>query len=227
MKLIFLNTWHGKIRQELADFIKAESSEDAIFCLQEVGGEAESLCAEIFTEHAVAKGSKLFAEGALYQSTYVHNRRAKIVSSEMIADADMDIGAGLYTHIMAGGTSLHVGNVHGLPQPGDKLDSGARIKQSEKFIEFFKEKDGAKIIGGDFNVLPETKSIRLFAEHGYRDLIKDFNIVTTRNRLAWKYPVKHYYSDYLFVSPEVRVTSFSVPQIEISDHLPLILDIEL
>ena len=33
--------------------------------------------------------------------------------------------------------------------------------------------------------------------------------------------------DYVFVSPEVKVIDFSVPNIEISDHLPLILDFEV
>ena len=84
------------------------------------------------------------------------------------------------------------------------------------------------MIGGDFNLAPETKSIAMLTENGYRDLIKDFKIRTTRNRLAWEmYPEsKQYFSDYVFASPEVKVKEFTVPENEISDHLPLILDIE-
>jgi len=35
------------------------------------------------------------------------------------------------------------------------------------------------------------------------------------------------HSDYVFVSLEVKVKKFEVPNIEISDHLPLILDFEM
>jgi endonuclease/exonuclease/phosphatase family metal-dependent hydrolase len=85
-----------------------------------------------------------------------------------------------------------------------------------------------KIIGGDFNLLPETKSAQMFEENDYRSLIKEFRIRTTRNRLAWElYPNdKQYYADYVFVSPGVNVKEFSVPENEISDHLALILRVE-
>ena len=33
------------------------------------------------------------------------------------------------------------------------------------------------------------------------------------------------FSDYVFVSPEVAVSGFSVPEDEISDHLPMIVDL--
>jgi endonuclease/exonuclease/phosphatase family metal-dependent hydrolase len=89
-------------------------------------------------------------------------------------------------------------------------------------------KPGLKIIGGDLNLMPDTESVRMFAANGYRDLIAEFKIPTTRNRLVWdKFPdSKQYYSDYVFVSPEVKVREFSVPNNEISDHLPLIVDIQ-
>ena len=32
------------------------------------------------------------------------------------------------------------------------------------------------------------------------------------------------FADYVFVSPDVNVESFSVPDIDISDHMPLVLE---
>ena len=75
-----------------------------------------------------------------------------------------------------------------------------------------------------------TKSVSLFKDNGcYIDLIKRYKILTTRNRLIWdEYPDnKQYFSDYVFVGPTVQVTEFLVPDIEISDHLPIILKFSL
>ena len=78
--------------------------------------------------------------------------------------------------------------------------------------------------------MPNTKSIKMIKEAGYKNLIKDFGIKTTRNKLAWdQFPdeEKQNFADYVFVSPEIKVRKFSVPNLEISDHLPLILDFEI
>jgi len=139
------------------------------------------------------------------------------------------VGLGLYTEIKKGDDSIHICNVHGVAYAADnKLDNPARLEQSRVLIDFFGPLSGQKIIGGDFNILPDTDSIRAFATGGYVDLIKQFNIQATRNRFSWDlHPgSKQYYSDYVFISPDVKVQNFVVPQNEISDHLPIILDIE-
>ena len=68
-----------------------------------------------------------------------------------------------------------------------------------------------------------------FAAAGYRDLVKEYQIATTRNRLAWeKWPNNmQLYADYTFVSPGVTVPDFRVPAIEVSDHLSMIIDVNL
>jgi hypothetical protein len=67
----------------------------------------------------------------------------------------------------------------------------------------------------------------MFKNNGYKNLIGDYQIITTRNNLAWSlYPDKQYFADYVFASPEIKVKSFEVPNNEVSDHLPLILEIE-
>jgi len=92
---------------------------------------------------------------------------------------------------------------------------------------------GPQIVIGDFNLLPDTESIKKFEVYGYQNLIEDFAIKSTRNRIAWEQfknePgfVKQHYADYCFVSKDVKVKKFTVPNIEVSDHLPLILEFEV
>jgi endonuclease/exonuclease/phosphatase family metal-dependent hydrolase len=114
----------------------------------------------------------------------------------------------------------------GQPKPGTKLDTKEREEASKRIIDFMKEKSGEKIIGGDFNLLPNTQSILAFENSGYKNLIKEFNIKTTRNNNAWKhYEDKQLFADYVFVSKNLKIKKFEVIENEISDHLPLILTI--
>lgn len=124
--------------------------------------------------------------------------------------------------------TLCVCNFHGISKPGKKLDTSERLLQSAEILNFFKDIEGPKIIGGDFNLELDSNSVKMFEENGYKNLIRDRGILTTRNRLTWeKYPEgKQYFSDYVFVSSDVKVKDFLVENIEISDHLPMILSIE-
>ena len=79
---------------------------------------------------------------------------------------------------------------------------------------------------GDFNLLPQTESVRIL-EYGRRNLISDFNIPTTRSRLNPYYgtPQEQPHANFAFVTPGVQVESFAVPDIEVSDHLPMLMTI--
>lgn len=120
-------------------------------------------------------------------------------------------------------------NVHGLWYPGAKLDSESRIKQSEIILKFLETCKGPKILGGDLNLLPDTKSV-LLLEAKMNNLIKDFNIENTRNKISWDmYPSNdpQHFSDYVFTSSDIKVKKFEVPYNEVSDHLPMILEFEI
>lgn len=227
MKIIFLNTWNGKIRDGITEFIKKHSIDTDIFCFQEIYPEMRLLCKDMLSNYNEIHAYKDLGDGDDFpQGTYVR-KKIEVISS-VIFESQMDRGLGINTEITFKNKIIHLCNFHGRAYPGDKLDMPGRLLQSKGLIEFYKDKNGAKIIGGDFNMLPDTESIRMFAKNGYRDLIKEFNVKTTRNRLAWKmYPDNpQYYSDYVFISPDVTIRNFSVPDIEISDHLPLILEVE-
>ncbi len=113
---------------------------------------------------------------------------------------------------------------HGTPYPADKLDSPRHLLESLKVKEIMDKQKGAKILVGDFNLLPETESIKVF-ETNMRNLIKEFNIGITRSNLSPFYGKSDFqkFADYTFVTKDIDVKSFEVPQVEISDHLPMIL----
>jgi endonuclease/exonuclease/phosphatase family metal-dependent hydrolase len=132
------------------------------------------------------------------------------------------------THFVVEDRALVVGNIHGVALPGHKLDTEMRLYQSKTILEYFAKIDSVKIIGGDFNLMPETRSIGMFDEVGYQNLIREYAIDTTRNEISWvQYPTKQFYADFFFVSSETEVKGFEVPKNEASDHLPMILEVAI
>mgnify|MGYP003963795181 CR=1 FL=1 len=133
------------------------------------------------------------------------------------------------------GKELVVSTLHGNSQPSDKLDSPKRLAQFQKVLDFLLGRDELKILMGDFNALPETEGVKMFEKAGLNNLIDEYEITTTRGshmrKLFPEYKNSTYgfqeFADYTFLSPEIKVTSFEVPDEPISDHLPMILEIEI
>lgn len=110
--------------------------------------------------------------------------------------------------------------VHGLWQGSIKTDTEAKMEQSKKIIDLADKVDGRKVICGDFNLLPDTKSIQMLGDK-YIDLVHENGIKSTRSSLYLK---ENRYSDYTFTDRGITVNNFSVPDLDVSDHLPLLLD---
>lgn len=115
-------------------------------------------------------------------------------------------------------------NYHGTPFPADKLDAINRLEQAKKVKGIMDSKTGSKIIVGDFNLLPETESLKIIGA-GMRNLIEEFNIERTRSNLSPFFGKADFqkFADYAFVSSDVKVIDFQVPDVKVSDHLPMIL----
>lgn len=114
-------------------------------------------------------------------------------------------------------------NFHGLWQSGTKkADTPERLLQSEIIQNFFRERNGKKILCGDFNLLPNGESMAIL-EKGMKNLIKEHSIQSTRSSF---YPKEDKFADYILISPEVKVGDFKVLTDEVSDHLPLYCEFE-
>ena len=230
MKIIFLNALQGKI-DGVKQFIQKQSQDTDIFCFQESFNRLHSqifCCDWLKNYQCFSKKKRVNQEDEFSNSTFI-NSKYLVTDTQTIGQGDLAIGLGLYNQIEAPQHQVfHLGNIHGHARPGDKQDNPARLRQSQNIIDFFKDLSGPKIIGGDFNLDLNIKSVQMFEDNGYLNLIKKFNISTTRNEISWaQYQNKQLYADYVFVSPDVKVTNFSVPNLLISDHLPMILEIKI
>lgn len=227
MKIIFLNIWGGEVKEALSEFLLSHAGDTDIFCFQEAYTQTRQMTDQLLRGYIPVVAEKRMPDGDVFaQATYIKEGLSHS-SHQVLLPSDPDKGLVVYTEIISNGQAVHLCNVHGVSKPG-KLDTPPRIIQSQVIIDFMDTRRGVKIVGGDFNVLPDTESVKMFSRAGYHDLIQEYGIKTTRNRLAWeKYPENRLdFSDYAFTSTDARIKLFDVPAMEISDHLPMILEIE-
>ncbi|MBI5134267.1 MAG: endonuclease/exonuclease/phosphatase family protein [Candidatus Taylorbacteria bacterium] len=156
-----------------------------------------------FGEALVARGDW---HGGDYDGKGDHNRKLQWLEIEMK------------------GKSLLVLNAHLTHRPEGKGDSSKRLLQSEAIVRFMSLFDCPKILMGDFNLLPDTESIRVIERAGMRNLIKEYGIASTRTEV---YKKPHRFADYVFVSEDIEVKDFKVLPDVVSDHSPVYLDFEI
>lgn len=251
MKIISLNTWGGRAAKDnFLNFFKKYKDDVDIFCLQEIhngtekyfgklaGGrvleeimfeQLKDICSVLvnhdyyFRPHLeegyglamfIRKDIAVKSEGEVY----VYKHKGYVPEGELGNHA-RNIQ---YINIDANGRPLAVINFHGLWNGQGKNDTEDRINQSNNIIKFINSLNGEVVLCGDFNLLPDTKSIKLFEKSGLRNLIKEYKINSTRSSF-YKKPEK--YADYIFLSAGVKEKDFKVLQDEVSDHLPLYLEI--
>ncbi|SDZ83056.1 endonuclease/exonuclease/phosphatase family protein [Microbulbifer marinus] len=139
--------------------------------------------------------------------------------------ADEPRGA-VWVEVQHNGQKLHIFNTH------LGLSKGERLRQVDALLgpEWLGHPncDGAKILLGDFNTLPNSAECRRLAGH-LRDAQVQAPNHSPQGTFFSRMPTLRI--DHVYVSPNIDVKGVLVPQTELtrqaSDHLPLIVDIEL
>lgn len=127
-----------------------------------------------------------------------------------------------YVSLEVDGKSLTIINFHGLWNGKGKTDSDDRITQSKNILEFTKNITGDFVLCGDFNLLPETESMKMLESSGLKNLLKKYGITSTRTSY---YAKDEKYADYILVTKEIEVRDFKVLPEEVSDHAALFLEL--
>ena len=130
----------------------------------------------------------------------------------------------LVTDLDLGKNKLRVINYHGI-WTRDKRGNALAFEACKKINELALENKGETIICGDFNLFPDTPSIKIF-ESNFKSLVDRYNINTTRPSSNELSGLDRNVVDYILVSKNLKVNRFKVLENEVSDHLPLVLDFE-
>ncbi len=130
------------------------------------------------------------------------------------------LGAKLDAH----GVELNAYSVHGI-WGFDGKDSERRLQMAETIIQQIEGKNNV-IIGGDFNLHPDTKTVQTIEKHVKsvfgNTLIRTFNLEYKKEP-----GFKTAAVDMMFCSENIHVISKKCPDIQVSDHLPLVVEFEV
>lgn len=204
MKLITLNTWGGRITKELFDFLDKKKATTDIFCFQEIYHRATHVHVEqggidpnltlfddiekILTDYQSyfrpqyleTYGLAAFVKNHIHVidegEYYVHHHKG-FIPGEIVGNHARNVQS---ISIQHQGGDLHIFNFHGLWNGVGKADSKPRLEQSRKLIEYIKNFKGTKVLCGDFNLLPDTESLKLVEDIPLRNLVEEYGVTSTR-----------------------------------------------
>lgn len=240
IKLISLNIWGGHVEQPLLNFIQNNKHID-IFCFQEVyhnakekiSNEDRKVNLKIFSElqdllpdHQaffrpvvnniygigmfVNKAINVLNEGEVQIYNNPNYTGKGPAHSRNLQWAECLIQDKVYAVI----------NVHGLWNGLGKTDTPDRIEQAKRIKTFMNSVSVPKVICGDFNLKPDTESVKIIGE-GMMNQIEIHQVSSTRTKY---YEKPEPFADYVFTSPEITVNDFKVLKDEVSDHTPLLIE---
>jgi endonuclease/exonuclease/phosphatase family metal-dependent hydrolase len=119
---------------------------------------------------------------------------------------------------------LNIFNIHGI-WGLDSKDNERRLKMSKIIVDEIKNKENV-ILAGDFNVNPNTKTIEnieLYLKNVFKDELKTtFNM---KQKVGKGYVTS--VVDMIFVSKYINAIRHYCPDLDISDHLPMVCILEL
>ena len=246
MKLVTLNIWGGRVKEKHGEFFDRYKDVD-IWCFQEVHNKGIqqihvpglNIDTELFSNLSNTFSNYVgeFCQsynGYYGLATFFNNKLELFQNGETFIARGLDLEKDhkdwdhhrklQWLELKEGGKLFLLVNLHGTHRPEGKSDSEKRLNQSRMIVNFLNMFNCPKILVGDFNLLPETKSIEMLEESGMRNLIKEYGITSTRTEL-YKKPIQ--FADYIFVSPEIKVNDFRVLPDVVSDHSPLFLDFDI
>lgn len=251
MKLITLNAWGGRVQEPFDAFLNANVDDVDVFCFQEVYKNSNMELVE-YMEHLTVVPD-LYEKLSIKLKNYVGvfcgvigddygiatfvKKDSQILSVDEVmlyesahfltkaSEGDDHTRKMQWLKIKTKEKEYIVMHVHGHWTGKNKNDNPARLEQSQAIVDVIRKYRGMPIIlCGDFNLRPDTESVKMLEREGMINLVSESGVTSTRTSL---YPKPERFADYIFISPRIKVKDFKVLPDVVSDHSPLYLDFEI
>lgn len=248
IKVLQLNIWRGEVLDNAITFFKEQDAD--ILTLQEVyDGKDKSLpkthrlyeyLQEVFPHYNAVYGAQLcditeygnIEEGTAAFSKFPLQKESvtffdipyKTFNNNVKTRFDDVPQSILHAKAYAAGKELDVFSVHGI-WGFDGKDNPRRLKMADTILS---KVEGCEyvIMGGDFNLSPNTETIAKITNK--LDSVFGTSLISTFNMKHKK--LSGYATaavDMIFVSKNIKVLEKYCPQVDVSDHLPLVSTLEL
>lgn len=145
-------------------------------------------------------------------------------------EEDQEIWGKVPRHVLdltvdVNGQQVHAMSWHGAwtAPPADNVET---LKQAKKIAEYLKSLDDPFILGCDSNAVLQSRTIQTINEVA-TNLMEGSGILQTTHPKIHKIVPRGYLIDFIFVSPHFKLKSIKAPLVTVSDHLPVVAELEL
>jgi len=246
MKIMQINLWMGRMAKGLMRYIEKEHPD--VICMQEVSNadfevmlpdrmfdilarikEVSGLEHEYFSPRYsidVAGGTAPFGNAILSRFPFESTKTVQIEHTTV-----EHVTARSYQHnvnnlqvvrISANSVSWTIANNHGHHEL-EPLGNHESVAAMLRIVDELKGVDGPLVFCGDLNVMPESPAMRVF-DGWMDDIVAHSGVTTTLARVNVDRDVV---CDHILVNDRVAVKSFKVDDVIISDHYPLVAELEV
>lgn len=238
------NVWNQEDIHNIAKFLKTQSAD--IVCLQELTINYnrqtvkdtpafiakvlgyEYYCQELPIESTDGK-KVMLADGIFSRFPILETKSVWINQPKFKGGYDDEYRAYVAVTLSIGGTKLDVATTH-MSYTDRFTPTPSKICETDQLLRALKTQINPLIFAGDLNALPDSYTIKSISS-----VLSDAgpdnsqNTWTTKpfsyrgfeeNDLNWRL-------DYIFTSPEIKVTSSRILRTKYSDHLPIKAEIEI
>lgn len=249
VKFLSLNLWHGILIDRCIDFLKEQDAD--IVILQEVHSSNDSkLPAALRSLEVIQERLRYeyqdFAPGLLFDHPEgkIPNGNA-ILSKFKIVNTDYEFFQEKFNnnyedipenypkyprilqHVELDTPigKMNVFNFHGVWDLDGDSYSDRRKEMSEKIIKAVKDKSNV-LLGGDTNAKPTNRAIKdieQYLKSVFGDSLKSTFNMSRKDNPGYATAAV----DMLFVSPNIKVIDKECPDVDISDHLPVVATLEV
>lgn len=252
LKAIQVNIYKGRYLDSLIDFLKQENPD--FITMQEVtkgsfslySGESSDIFGLLLKKlnmfgvfHGDLKlkedksskfGNAVFSKHKINSSNVLTLKTFRPITNDELDGVSGHVREKIDRHLLdaesdLGGHAIHIMSWHGAwtAPPHDTFETK---RQAELVYKYIKNIGGPFILGGDLNAVIGSKTVDTIGSVSNNLMLKS-GVKMTTNPAVHKIAPRGFLIDYLFTSREFRLKSVKVPQITVSDHIPVVAELEI
>lgn len=250
IKFIQINIYKGKYLEALVEFLQRENPD--IITMQEVSVAEANLCSDksanlfelirgemglggVYTTDVKLEGfpNSAFGNAVLSRFPITGHKMIKLKEFRPLTLEEFSSTESIWPfiprHLLDAtidldGQSLHAISWHGA-WTAPPQDTPETERQAKIVVDHLSSISVPFIIGGDLNTIPQSKTIQMVSSIA-TNLMEGSGILQTMNSRLHRIGSRGYLVDYIFTSKHFKKISLDVPQVDVSDHLPVVAELE-